>query len=147
MHLFKRSTSKLQIPPVQSAGQGDAFSDHSAFGSSIVRDKYSRSNVYAGGEVNLDHDRNELFSGYSSTKPDGRSVAGPSTLDDEEDVEAIKQKTRFKKQESVNSTQNSIRLAQAAVETGTNTLRRLGEQSGMNKCGVCPAGANLKHHF
>ncbi|KAJ7122818.1 hypothetical protein C8R44DRAFT_784625 [Mycena epipterygia] len=132
MPLLQRNTSKLMIPPVQSTSRDDGS------GQSVqdVRDKYSRSNgvgdVYtrAGADSRqLDQDRNELFAGYNPAKSgSGRFFDGPD-IDDEDDVEAIKQKTRFKKQESVNSTQNSIRLAREAVATGGNTLVRLGEQA------------------
>ncbi|KAJ7755676.1 protein transporter SEC9 [Mycena maculata] len=133
MPLFKRSTSQLMIPPVETTGSGDSGSNHST---SNLRDNYNRNNgvgdVYtrAGADSRqLDDDRNELFSGYNPTKAgSGRFLDGPD-IDDDEDVEAIKQKTRFIKQESVNSTQRSLRLAREAVETGGNTLKRLGEQS------------------
>lgn len=136
MPLFKRSTCQLQIPPVESTTRDDTFSNHSASASN-AGDKYSRSrgvgDVYTRGGVDphrLDQDRNELFSGYNPTQSgSGRFVDGDS-LDEEEDVEAIKQKIRYKKQESVTSTQSSLRLAREAVETGNNTLKRLGEQSG-----------------
>jgi len=49
--------------------------------------------------------------------------------EDDEDVEGIKQQTRFVKQESVNSTRNALRLAREAEETARNTLTRLGDQS------------------
>ncbi|KAJ7688356.1 hypothetical protein B0H17DRAFT_938446 [Mycena rosella] len=120
------------IPPVELISRDNTSPDSI----SDLRDKYSRSNgvgdVYtrAGPDSRqLDRDRNELFSGYNPTKGgSGRFFDGPD-IEEEDDVEAIKQKTRFMKQESVNSTQNSIRLAREAVETGSNTLRRLGEQS------------------
>ncbi|KAJ6567248.1 hypothetical protein DFH09DRAFT_1247311 [Mycena vulgaris] len=113
MPLFKRSTSQLNL-----------------------RDKYHRRNgvgdVYtrAGADSRqFDRDRNELFSGYNPTNSgSGRFLDGPD-IEEEEDVEAIKGKTRFMKQESVKSTQTSIRLAREAVDAGGNTLRRLGEQS------------------
>ncbi|KAJ7499298.1 hypothetical protein FB451DRAFT_33678 [Mycena latifolia] len=133
MPLFKRNASTLMIPPVESASRDDANSGHSL---SDLGDKYSRGNgigdVYtrAGPDSRqLDRDRNELFSGYNPRKSgSGRFFDGPN-IEEEDDVEAIKQKTRFMKQESVNSTQNSIRMAREAVDTGGNTLRKLGEQS------------------
>lgn len=108
------------------------------------RDRYSRSNgvgdVYSRGTNQLDKDRNELFSGYNAQKSgSGRFFDGPQlgrepTPGDEndEDVEGIKQQTRFLKQDSVNSTRNALRLAREAEETARNTLTRLGDQSGMN---------------
>lgn len=118
------------------AGQ-NYYEDHD------LRDKYTRNkgvgDVYSRGEANVDQDRNELFSGY---KPDpssqGRFLDGPNASrgdgaegeGGEEDVEGIKQQTRFVKQESVNSTRNALRLAREAEETARNTLGRLGDQSG-----------------
>lgn len=93
--------------------------------------------MYSRGTAELDKDRNELFSGYNPAKSgSGRFFDGPDVKDNEagegedEDVERIKQQTRFVKQESVNSTRNALRLAREAEETGRNTLERLGEQAG-----------------
>lgn len=93
--------------------------------------------VYSRGTARLDEDRAELFSGYNPTKSgSGRFFDGPDLATGkgeeggDDDVEAIKQQTRFVKQESVNSTRNALRLAREAEETGRNTLARLGEQSG-----------------
>lgn len=89
--------------------------------------------MYARGGLNpnqLDQDRNELFSGYNPAKSgSGRFFEGDN-IDEEEDVEAIKRTIASKKQESVKSTQSSIRLAREAVETGNKTLKKLEEQSG-----------------
>lgn len=108
------------------------------------RDKYSRSNgvgdVYSRGQANLEQDRNELFSGYKPNKagsgrffdgPSGNPNEPPPGEENEEDVEGIKQQTRYVKQESVNSTRNALRMAREAEETARNTLGRLGDQSGM----------------
>jgi len=105
-----------------------------------TRDRYGRNvgDKYARGEGNLDQDRNALFSGYNAEKAGsgGRFFDGPSPAkepvpgeEDDEDVEGIKQQTRFAKQESVNSTRNALRLAREAEETARNTLTRLGDQS------------------
>jgi len=108
------------------------------------RDKYSRSNgvgdVYSRGGAEVDKDRNELFSGYNPQKSgSSRFFDGPQLgrepapgEENEEDVEGIKQQTRFVKQESVNSTRNALRMAREAEETARNTLTRLGDQSGMS---------------
>ncbi|GEQ66512.1 hypothetical protein JCM33374_g175 [Metschnikowia sp. JCM 33374] len=48
---------------------------------------------------------------------------------EDEEVEAIKQDIRFTKQESVASTRNTLRMAQEAEASGTNTLGMLGSQS------------------
>ncbi|KAJ7367910.1 synaptosome-associated proteinsynaptosomal-associated protein 25 [Mycena albidolilacea] len=127
MPLFKRSANQLHIPPIESTSQTNTFS---------ARDEYSRSrgvgDVYARGGLNpnqLDQDRNELFSGYDPAKSgSGRFFEGDN-IDEEEDVEAIKRTIASKKQESVKSTQSSIRLAREAVETGNKALKKLEEQS------------------
>jgi hypothetical protein len=96
---------------------------------------------YARGEGQLDEERNELFSGYNAEKAGtgGRFFDGPLPRkepapgeEDEEDVEGIKQQTRFVKQESVNSSRNALRLMREAEETARGTLGRLGDQSGMS---------------
>jgi hypothetical protein len=128
MPLFKRSANQLHIPPIESTSQTNAFS---------ARDEYSRSrgvgDVYARGGLNpnqLDQDRNELFSGYNPAKSGSGRFFENDNIDEEEDVEAIKRTIASKKQESVKSTQSSIRLAREAVETGNKTLKKLEEQSG-----------------
>lgn len=112
-----------------------------------TRDRYGRNNgvgdVYsrarnAGGEADVDQDRNELFSGYNAQKAgSGRFFDGPQPgrepppgEENEEDVEGIKQQTKWVKQESVNSTRNALRLAREAEETARGTLTKLGDQSG-----------------
>ncbi|KAG1881693.1 uncharacterized protein F5891DRAFT_1147353 [Suillus fuscotomentosus] len=89
-------------------------------------------------DVEGDRNRNELFAGF---KPQGKTGSGryfdgpalgkePSPGEEnDEDVEGIKQQTRFMKQESVNSTRNALRLAREAEETAGNTIGRLGDQS------------------
>ncbi|KAG1750025.1 uncharacterized protein EDB91DRAFT_1244615 [Suillus paluster] len=86
-----------------------------------------------------DRNRNELFAGYNpqGKTGSGRYFDGPALgrepapgEENEEDVEGIKQQTRFMKQESVNSTRNALRLAREAEETAGNTITRLGDQSG-----------------
>ena len=44
--------------------------------------------------------------------------------------EAIKQQIRFSKQESLATTRNAIRTARETEETASNTLGKLGEQTG-----------------
>lgn len=107
-----------------------------------TRDKYSRSNgvgdVYSRGGAKLDNDRNELFAGYNPKKAgSGRFFDGPAAgrepapgEENDEDVEGIKQQTRFMKQESVASTRNALRMAREAEDTARNTLGRLGDQAG-----------------
>ncbi|KAK6464871.1 hypothetical protein DFJ63DRAFT_284612 [Scheffersomyces coipomensis] len=48
---------------------------------------------------------------------------------EDEEVENIKQEIRFTKQESVQSTRNTLRMAQEADTSATNTLGMLGSQS------------------
>ena len=86
----------------------------------------------------LDRARGELFAGYTPEKSgSGRFFDGPGIgrepppgEENEEDVEGIKQQTRFIKQESVNSTRNALRMAREAEETARGTLGRLADQSG-----------------
>lgn len=109
------------------------------------RDKYSRSNgvgdVYSRGTAEIEKDRNELFAGYQPSKSgSGRFFDGPQSgrpepnpgEENEEDIEGIKQQTRFIKQESVSSTRNALRMAREAEETARGTLTRLGDQSGLS---------------
>lgn len=87
----------------------------------------------------LDRARGELFAGYNPEKAgSGRFFDGPGTgrepppgEENDEDVEGIKQQTKFLKQESVNSTRNALRMAREAEETARGTLGRLGDQSGV----------------
>jgi hypothetical protein len=71
-----------------------------------------------------DYGRPPPSSGY------GQPERGPLSAEEEEeeDVEAIKQQIRFKKQESVASSRNALRVAAQAEETGRSTLARLGQQ-------------------
>lgn len=103
-----------------------------------IGDPYAR-----GGDA--DADRAALFSGYDAEKrraasggcnrfDDGAQDNEPRQFqtqeEEEEEVEGIKQQTRWVKQESVQSTRNALRIAREAEETGRNTLLRLGDQSG-----------------
>jgi hypothetical protein len=125
--------------PISRSASAYSATEESA--SSLV-DKYSRNrgigDVYTRGGAELERDRNELFSGYNPQKSgSGRFFDGPDIGRDpapgeenDEDVEGIKQQTRFVKQESVNSTRNALRMAREAEETARHTLTRLGDQSG-----------------
>ena len=91
--------------------------------------------VYSRGTAELDKDRNELFSGYNPAKSgSGRFFDGPDIKDkgegDDDDIEGIKQQTRYVKQESVNSSRNALRLAREAERTGGTVLNSLQSQSG-----------------
>ncbi|KAJ4486189.1 protein transporter SEC9 [Lentinula aciculospora] len=154
MSFFWRKNSSSPIPPVEPAGQasGDGSSSQqqppsinrsSSHTDVANRDNYSRNrgvgDVYTRGRANVDQDRNELFSGYSTQKSSGpgRFFDGPQEElrdpqpgeENDEDIEGIKKQTRFIKQESVNSSRNALRLAREAEETARNTLSRLGDQS------------------
>ncbi|TRM66364.1 hypothetical protein BD626DRAFT_546651 [Schizophyllum amplum] len=106
----------------------------------MYRDKYARNasvgDAYSRGAGDADRDRAELFAGLNPNKAgSGRFFDGPELREptpgeeNDEDVEGIKQQTRFVKQESVNSTRNALRMAREAEETARNTLGRLGDQS------------------
>jgi len=128
---------------------GDPYNNNSSSPSlgrygddSTLSDKYSRGrnigDTYSRGKAELEQDRNELFSGYNPAKAgSGRFFDGPNLPqrqpgeENEEDIEGIKQQTRFVKQESVASTRSALRMAQEAEETARNTVTRLGDQSGM----------------
>ena len=51
---------------------------------------------------------------------------------EEEEIQGIKYQIRSTKQESLSSTRNALRLARETEETATNTMVKLGEQSGMS---------------
>jgi len=121
---------------------GDPYSSrNTAVDSQDFTDKYQRNksvgDIYSRGQGNLEQDRNELFSGLDPNKAQtGRFSDGPRLgrepppgEEQDEDVEGIKQQTRFLKQDSVNSTRNALRLAREAEETARGTLGRLGDQS------------------
>jgi hypothetical protein len=134
--LNSRSTSDLSSRSAATLPSTDSYAG--------VRDRYQRNNpvdVYSRGQGNLDNDRSELFAGHNPNKAssgrfdyDGPTLREPAPGEEnEEDVEGIKQQTRFVKQESVNSTRNALRMAREAEETARNTVNRLGSQSGAPK--------------
>ncbi|KAH8997926.1 protein transporter SEC9 [Lactarius akahatsu] len=147
MSWFNKRKEKNLIPPVtETQGTGptsDPYSSRSALSGApstdSVRDRYHRNNpvdAYSRGQGDVDSDRNALFSGYNPEKVTGRFAHDGPTLrepapgeENEEDVEAIKQQTRFVKQDSVNSTRNALRMAREAEETARGTINRLGGQS------------------
>ncbi|KAF8912338.1 hypothetical protein CPB85DRAFT_1375784 [Mucidula mucida] len=154
MPLLKKNNNKSMIPPVDSPSTGSRSSyrsnattnlyqnDSPAPQDDIHRDRYNRNNgvgdVYSRGGGEVDKDRNELFAGYNPAKSQGsgRFFDGPGVgrepppgEENDEDVEGIKQQTRFVKQESVNSSRNALRMALEAEETARNTMMKLGDQS------------------
>lgn len=149
MSWFNKRKERNLIPPLDSDLSPSSTGNHTPTGSgtpstdsySAVRDRYQRNNavdVYSRGQGNLDADRQQLLSGYNPEKAsanrfahDGPTLHEPAPgQETEEDVEGIKQQTRFVKQESVNSTRNALRMAREAEETARNTINRLGGQSG-----------------
>lgn len=86
--------------------------------------------------VNGQPTEDELEAEYGrGSAPNNRGYDGLEQREeqrDEEDdeVEAIKQQIRFTKQESLSSTRNALRIAREAEETATNTMFKLGDQSG-----------------
>lgn len=151
MAFWKRKEEK--IPPVAapppSLGSRSNYSNSSTYVASRDGDPYSTpynapssrsaSTTPTVNASDRDPDRNALFAGYNAEKAGsgGRFFDGPPLAkepvpgeEDDEDVEGIKQQTRYVKQESVNSTRNALRMAREAEETARNTLTRLGDQSG-----------------
>ena len=160
MSWLQKRKEKNLIPPVQddsrthlnSSSPNDPYASRSAattpstdsYGD--IRGRYQRNqpvDVYSRGQGNIDSDRSELFSGHNPEKAktgrfnyDGPALPEPTPGEEnEEDVEGIKQQTRFVKQESVNSTRNALRMAREAEETARNTVNRLGTQSGASEDG------------
>ncbi len=156
MSWFNKRKERNLIPAVESESSYSRLNSHSTSDLQSSRsaatppsansysDRYQRNNpvdVYSRGQGNLDNDRNELFAGRNPDQPStGRFAYDGPTLperapgeENEEDVEGIKQQTRFVKQESVNSTRNALRMAREAEETARNTVNRLGSQSGASK--------------
>ena len=135
---FRRSNAATYVPSRDGANPHPTSSSQSTSEVDDTRDRYSRTNgvgdIYSRGGAHLDQDRNELFSGYNPEKAgSGRFLDGPDVDrqgDEDEDVEGIKQQTRYIKQESVTSTRNAIRMARDAEEVASNSLLRIGEQSG-----------------
>lgn len=139
-NISTRSSSSTYV----ASRDGDPYNAPTStdYSSNLLADRYGRNrgagDVYSRGTAELDKDRSELFSGYNPAKSgSGRFFDGPDLgkgptdgEENEDDIEGIKQQTRFVKQESVNSTRNALRLAREAEETGRNTLSRLGDQSG-----------------
>lgn len=62
--------------------------------------------------------------------PYSDSQVGQAYDPEEEEIQAIKFQIRNTKQESLSSTRNALRLARETEETATNTMMKLGEQSG-----------------
>ncbi len=165
MSWFNKRKERSLIPPLEpdssnSSLTGDSYSSRSATTGTpstdsyaAVRDRYHRNNpvdAYSRGQGDLDTDRRELFSGYNPEKATDRFAHDGPTLrepapgeENEEDVEAIKQQTRFVKQESVNSTRNALRMAREAEETARNTINRLGGQSGSSQALAVPTHQTL----
>ncbi|CAJ0917650.1 16978_t:CDS:2 [Entrophospora sp. SA101] len=83
-------------------------------------------------EQNNSSSRNELFAGATNNNNQsgyGYGQGGGGYPRPEEDVEEIKSQIHSVKQDSVNSTQRSLRLIQEAQNSGEKTLNKLGEQT------------------
>jgi protein transport protein SEC9 len=142
---FNKRKERNLIPPVEPDSR--STSELSSSGTSVTyvdsSDRYQRNravDIYSRGQGNLETDRNELFSGYNPERVstgrfahDGPALPEPTGEENEEDVEGIKQQTRFMKQESVNSTRNALRMAREAEETARTTIGKLGNQSGTQR--------------
>ena len=149
MSWFNKRKERNLIPPVEGDSNSTSTGSRSATtggatSTDAVRDRYHRNNavdIYSRGQGDLNSDRSELFSGYNPEKASNNRFAheGPTLREpapgeeNEEDVEAIKQQTKFVKQESVNSTRNALRMAREAEETARGTINRLGSQSGSSR--------------
>ena len=125
-----QSDDAYGAPPPGGANYGG--NDYS---SSYSRD---RRNPYGRSDDELNANRNRLFegaapakTGYNKYASDGPGGELPDpTGNEDEDIEAIKQQTRFLKQDTAQSSRNALRIAREAEETGKATLLRLGDQSG-----------------
>ncbi|EGO02893.1 hypothetical protein SERLA73DRAFT_131295 [Serpula lacrymans var. lacrymans S7.3] len=146
-----RGTSQRSVSPLPSyrsnastyvpSRDGDPYNKMTSRSNSAganVNDDYHPPPRYNPEDAQLQKNRNELFAGYNPEKSggSGRFFDGPPAgrepppgEENDEDVEGIRQQTRYLKQESVNSTRNALRLAREAEETARGTLTRLGDQS------------------
>ena len=92
-------------------------------------------------------DASAQFGGYSSQQGDYTAVGGYGNYnpgpkyddrqltaeeEEEEEVNATKQRIKLTKQEDVASTRNALRIAQQAEEVGRDTLARMGQQGEVN---------------
>ncbi|SGY37740.1 BQ5605_C003g01878 [Microbotryum silenes-dioicae] len=123
-------------------GAGLSQAGAPAQGVSSFRDRFAKKNP-GRGEANPEA-RNELLAGAphpqqqqqpNSSRPYGGGAYGvdgredDQPLDEDEEVEGIKQQMRFVKQESLASSRNAVRIAREAEETARATLDKLGDQS------------------
>ncbi|EPY53593.1 t-SNARE component Sec9 [Schizosaccharomyces cryophilus OY26] len=105
--------------------------------SGYERPSYQRA---PGSQTTLDLKKQELFQGArliqesseNYLKDDGEAdLSNPysATAEEDEDVEAIKQKIQFVKQDSLSSTRNALQMANNAEQIGMSTLQNLGQQT------------------
>ncbi|KAH8835815.1 protein transporter SEC9 [Flagelloscypha sp. PMI_526] len=134
-------------PNMYSENSGDSYGSQGGYDrqqapQSDYGDRYARNrgvgDAYSRGGGDVDQDRAELFAGHNPQRQQGsgrffdgppRGRTPPPGEETEEDVEGIKQQSRYIKQESAQSTRNALRLAREAEETARATLGRLGDQS------------------
>ncbi|TIA97385.1 hypothetical protein E3P94_02420 [Wallemia ichthyophaga] len=100
----------------------------------------SYTTVDKGGDAADDAARSELFSGApprTAQRNQGGGITNSAqgldeeqhTANEDEDVEAIKQQTRFVKEDSRESTRNALRIARETEDNAANTMMKLGDQS------------------
>ncbi|KAG9314380.1 hypothetical protein JVU11DRAFT_5177 [Chiua virens] len=132
-----RSTASTYVPsrdgldPYNTMGKSNSQYGIGDYGSPVVN------STSQDAKAQLDRARGELFAGFNQEKAgSGRFFDGPGIgrepppgEENDEDVEGIKQQTKFMKQESVNSTRNALRMAREAEETARGTMGRLADQS------------------
>jgi hypothetical protein len=161
MSWFNKRKERNLIPPVEESpntrSAGGPYSSRPADTYGASSDPYQRNrpvDVYSRGQGNLDTDRRELFSGYNPEKAstgrfahDGPTLPEPTGEENDEDVEGIKQQTRFMKQESVNSTRNALRMAREAEETARGTVTKLGSQSGTRRIVAVDLSLHIYHEI
>ncbi|EPX71212.1 t-SNARE component Sec9 [Schizosaccharomyces octosporus yFS286] len=125
--------ARKDMPPMRS---GAAVAPSTPFGHE--RPSYQRAPA---SQTTLDLKKQELFQGARRIQEnsenylnDGGEEAGmadsySATAEEDEDVEAIKQKIQFVKQDSLSSTRNALQMANNAEQVGMSTLQNLGQQT------------------
>ncbi|GAA6002734.1 hypothetical protein JCM10207_007649 [Rhodosporidiobolus poonsookiae] len=122
-----------QRPPVEPAG-GKAKGSWFGRGKDNQQEQQQRSELFAGAPPPGQGHYGAHGGGYQPHMqgPDG-GFGGQQEqkfeTEEDEEVEGIKQQTRFVKQESLASSRNAVRIAREAEETARATLDKLGEQS------------------
>ena len=89
-----------------------------------------RAELFASNRRNNINNYNSTGGGITSSAYEGIEEEDSGVANDDEEVEAIKQQTRYTKEESKESTRNALRIARETEENATNTMMKLGDQSG-----------------